>query len=93
VKIKSLLVLSAVALTATSFAPAVARQGADDPVGHVRREDRQADRSTEIRSSVADRSTMTREVERNDVRDVRGADDAPGHDRGGNGADDRAPHN
>ena len=63
---KTLIALSAVAIAATSFTPAFARQGADDPVGHVRREDRQADRSTEVRSSSVDRTSAAREV--NDVR-------------------------
>jgi hypothetical protein len=90
-KIKSILLVGVAAMLATSVSPAFARQGADDPAGHVRREDRQADRATEVRSSsVADRSTSARETEAKDVRRARGADDAPGHVRG---ADDVQPHN
>ena len=81
------LTLAGLALAASTlaFAPsAVARQGADDPVGHVRQEDRQADRATEVRREDrrADRATEVRREDRradraNEVR--HGADDTQPH--------------
>ncbi len=74
--------LALASLTVTLATPVLARQGADDPAGHVRQEDRRADRTTEVRQ--ADRSTESRSA--NDVRredraaEARhGADDPAGH--------------
>jgi hypothetical protein len=73
-------------LTVASAPNAFARQGADDPVGHVRQEDRQADRAATPRSAgdvrQEDRATQARQ----------GADDPAGHIRRSRGADDPVGH-
>lgn len=59
--------VAAATLAAFAIAPnAFARHGADDPAGHVRQEDRQADRATEVRQEDrrADRATEVRQEDR-----------------------------
>ena len=85
IKTAKLVGLAVTTLGAFAIAPnAFARQGADDPAGHVRQESRQADRATEVRREDrrADRA--------NEVR--HGADDPAGHVRGEHGSDDPAGH-
>ncbi len=81
--------LLATSLSALLISPVMARRGADDPVGHVRQEDRQADRATEVRSSeVADRPSASRaDVRREDRQADRRAD------RRTDRRADRAPRN
>ena len=87
------LALLATSVSALAVTPTLARQGADDPAGHVRQARGADDRVPEVR--MASR-TDDRAVE---VRQARGADDPANHDanddRGGRGrgADDRTPHN
>jgi hypothetical protein len=71
----------AVAAVGGTAGTAVARQGADDPVGHVRH------------SGGADdtRATSARRHHRHAARHARGADDAVGHVRH-SGADDAPNH-
>lgn len=83
----ALLAAMGAALAAT---PALARQGLDDPAGHVRQENRQPDRAIELRTAPgADRATASAK----DVRQARGADDAPGHMRGHGADEPNKPHN
>ena len=85
IKSAKLVGLAVTTLAAFAIAPnAFARQGADDPAGHVRQESRQADRATEVRQEDrrADRATEVRQEDRradraNEVR--HGSDDPAGH--------------
>ncbi len=76
--------LASLAVTLTT--PAFARQGADDPAGHVRQEDRRADRQEDRRvDRQADRQADRRADRQADRRADRAAE--PRH-----GADDPAGH-
>lgn len=86
--ILSLIAVLAVAVPVT----AQARHGADDPVGHVRHvghgragDDRSAQKSPSATKATAAKATKA------DGRG-RGADDAPGDNRGGHSADDGPNH-
>jgi hypothetical protein len=93
--IKSAILAGTAAVAAMTISPAFARQGADDPAGHVRQargaDDavghvRQEDRAATASTSRADNAAA-------DIRQARGADDAPGDVRRGRGRDDPRPHN
>lgn len=90
-KLATLLSLFAVLAIAVPVT-AQARHGADDPVGHVRHgrgaDDRQAQKSTGTHKAKKATAATTAKA---DGRG-RGADDAPGDDRGGHGADDGPNH-
>ncbi|MEA2154188.1 MAG: hypothetical protein QOE11_328 [Solirubrobacteraceae bacterium] len=80
------IVLTATAV-ATLAAPGIAqaRQGADDPVGHVRHNG-----ADDVRGAHHVSAKAKHRHARHARRHVRGADDAPGHVRGG--ADDGPNH-
>jgi hypothetical protein len=86
------LALLATSVSALAVTPTLARQGADDPAGHVRQCRGCDDPAGHVRQA---RGADDRVVE---VRQARGADDPANHDanddRGGRvrGADDRTPH-
>ncbi len=92
-KLATLLALIAALAVAVPVA-AQARHAADDPVGHVRHgvDDRTGDDSRSRKSTVKAKTTKAAGAARTDRRD-RGADDAPGDDHGGHGADDGPNHN
>lgn len=81
--------LGLAAASVFAFAPAAfARHGADDPAGHVRQEDRRADRQND---RAAEKATDVRREDR--AAEARhGADDKPGDVRHGRGADDAPGH-
>ncbi len=89
--LKTAILASATALAALTISPAFARQGADDPAGHVRQARGADDAIGHVRQE--DRSASRSANSATDVRQSRGADDAPGHIRQGRGRDDPQPHN
>jgi hypothetical protein len=85
---RALIALSAIAVfgaTALNTGSAVARQGADDPVGHVRHGHGADDpRAHKARHGADDKAADDKRA-----RAARhGADDPAGDDRGGRGSDD-----
>jgi hypothetical protein len=62
-------------------------RGCDDPVGHVRQEDRGVHADGHVSGLDGVRDTAAASGRRG-----RGADDGPGHVRGGHGADDGPNH-
>ena len=90
--------VTSIALGAIAFAtPSVARQGADDPAGHIRQCRGCDDPAGHVRQArgADDSAAMRRADDKaTDMRQNRGNDDPPGDDRGrgrGRGGDDRAP--
>jgi hypothetical protein len=91
--LKSITTIAGLALaTATIVSPAMARQGADDPAGHIRQARGLDDPAGQVRqaSSATDRSVSRSTDVRSTAR--QGADDPAGHIRRARGADDVMPH-
>lgn len=80
----------AVAAFGGSAGIATAKNGADDPVGHVRHSGAD-DTAGHVRRSGAD-DTTRRATRRAHRRGRHGADDRAGHTRRGHGADDAPNH-
>ena len=92
-KLATLLALIAAFAVALPVA-AQARHAADDPVGHVRHggDDRAGDDGRSRKSTVKPKTRISARAGATTDRRDRGADDAPGDDRGGNGSDDGPDH-
>jgi len=92
-KRKSMVAVAAVAAMAVTPIAAQARQGADDPAGH-----NQGDDASLVRHGADDHRGTDVTKARHHKRHSRahharhGADDRPGDNRGGHGADDPAGH-
>jgi hypothetical protein len=91
-KLATLLSLIAALAIAVPVA-AQARHMSDDPVGHVRHggDGRATDDRRAKQSTATTKAPTTAKASKQDDRG-RGADDAPGDDRGGHGNDDGPNH-